>query len=76
VIDTDTDTLATTIGVAAEPRGLAIGVPPELPTSSDPEAPSGLAVAAVASSSVEIVWIDNADDETGFEIERSLDEQV
>ena len=45
VIHTDTDTLATTFGVAAGPSGLAIGVPPEpSPAGSRPAAPQNLRV--------------------------------
>lgn len=42
--------------------------PPVIPT-----APSGLAVTGVTSGRVELAWIDNSTDETGFRIERSFD---
>ncbi len=38
-----------------------------------PAAPSGLVAAPVSSSRIDLTWLDNALDETGFEIERSLD---
>jgi titin len=36
-------------------------------------APSDLSATAVSSSQIDLNWQDNSDDETGFEIERSLD---
>ncbi len=38
-----------------------------------PDAPTTLAVTGVTSSSISLSWIDNAGDETGFELERSTD---
>jgi hypothetical protein len=38
-----------------------------------PAAPSSLTATAVSSSQIDLAWVDNASDETGFEIERSLD---
>jgi gliding motility-associated-like protein len=38
-----------------------------------PAAPGGLAAAAVSSTAIKLSWVDNADNETGFEIERSAD---
>jgi hypothetical protein len=38
-----------------------------------PLAPSNLAATAVSQTEVDLTWIDNADNENGFEIERSLD---
>lgn len=38
-----------------------------------PAAPSGLAATAVSQSEIDLSWTDNSSDETGFEIERSLD---
>ena len=76
VIDTGTETLGDPVGVSAGPRGVAIGTPPGETPSTAPNAPSGLAVSGVTPTSAEIVWVDNSDDETGFEIERSMDEQA
>jgi hypothetical protein len=36
-----------------------------------PAAPSGLAAAAAGSTSINLTWVDNSSDETGFEIDRS-----
>ena len=41
------------------------GPPPPIPA-----APSGLAATAASSSQINLVWVDNASDETGFKIER------
>ena len=38
-----------------------------------PAAPSGLTATAVSSSQIDLAWTDNADDEDGFHVERSLD---
>ena len=38
-----------------------------------PAAPTGLAAAAVSSSQIDLTWADNANNETGFKIERSPD---
>ena len=40
---------------------------------SSPSAPSGLSAAAASSDSIELNWTDNADNEMGFQIERSPD---
>ncbi|MFO0846998.1 MAG: fibronectin type III domain-containing protein [Gemmataceae bacterium] len=45
--------------------------PPPAPTP--PAAPSGLTAAAVSGSSVRLTWADNANNETGFTVERSPD---
>lgn len=37
-----------------------------------PPAPSALSATAMSSSEIDLTWTDNADDESGFEIERSL----
>ncbi len=41
--------------------------------SQIPQAPTGLAASAISNSTVALNWIDNASNETGFKIERSLD---
>ena len=41
--------------------------------SGPPVAPSGLAVAAVSASQINLAWTDNSGDELGFKVERSLD---
>lgn len=38
-----------------------------------PAAPSGLSASAAGSSTINLSWTDNADNETGFEVEQSLD---
>jgi FtsP/CotA-like multicopper oxidase with cupredoxin domain len=38
-----------------------------------PAAPTGLTATAVSSSAIDLSWVDNATDEDGFDIERSLD---
>ncbi len=38
-----------------------------------PAAPTGLTATAVSASSIDLAWNDNATDEDGFEIERSMD---
>jgi hypothetical protein len=38
-----------------------------------PAAPSGLTVTTISSSALQLVWLDNSSNETGFAIERSLD---
>lgn len=37
-----------------------------------PAAPSGLVASAVSSKSIELTWVDNSENETGFSVERSL----
>lgn len=41
-----------------------------------PNAPSSLSASALSSSSIKLTWADNATNETGFKLERSLDGQV
>ncbi len=41
--------------------------------ATPPAAPSALTATAVSSSAIDLTWIDNSGDETGFDIERSLD---
>jgi FtsP/CotA-like multicopper oxidase with cupredoxin domain len=41
-----------------------------------PAAPSNLSATAVSSSAIDLSWVDNANDETSFNIERSLDGAV
>jgi hypothetical protein len=52
---TDTAALNITVNAAANP----------------PAAPSGLSATAIATTQIDISWTDNADNETGFKIERS-----
>lgn len=40
------------------------------PDPTPPAAPSGLTATAVSSSQINLVWMDNSSDETGFKIER------
>jgi hypothetical protein len=44
---------------------------PVPPVSSEPAAPTGLRATPVSSSQIDVTWTDNADNETGFRIERS-----
>ncbi|EDX74697.1 Fibronectin type III domain protein [Coleofasciculus chthonoplastes PCC 7420] len=43
--------------------------------STFPNAPSDLMVTAISATQTELTWTDNSDDETGFKIERSRDQQ-
>ncbi|MCA0228961.1 MAG: fibronectin type III domain-containing protein [Bacteroidetes bacterium] len=45
----------------------------QAPPITIPRPPSGLTATATSSSQINLVWTDNASDETGFEIERSTD---
>lgn len=38
-----------------------------------PKAPSGLVATAISPTQINLSWVDNANDETGFELERSVD---
>jgi hypothetical protein len=40
-----------------------------------PAAPTGLVATAVSDTQIDLAWVDNADNEDGFEVERSLDGQ-
>jgi hypothetical protein len=42
-------------------------------TGTPPDAPSGLGATAVSASQVDLIWLDSADDEYGFTVERSDD---
>lgn len=42
-------------------------------SGAPPAAPSALAASALSSSQISLAWTDNADNETGFQIERSTD---
>lgn len=44
--------------------------------TTPPNAPSSLSASAVSFSSIKLTWSDNANNETGFKLERSLDGQV
>jgi C1A family cysteine protease len=44
--------------------------PTPTPTPTTPAAPSGLTALAVSRSQINLAWTDNADNETGFKIER------
>jgi len=41
--------------------------------TNPPAAPGNLTATAVSSSEIDLAWLDNSSDETGFDIERSLD---
>ncbi len=47
--------------------------PADATTFSPPAAPAGLSATATASNQIALSWTDNASNETGFRIERSLD---
>lgn len=51
---------------------LSSGAPPP-PPLDPPDAPSNLTVTPVSDSELTLNWVDNADNETGFRIERSTD---
>lgn len=53
--------------------GAVQGTAPVVVEAPAPETPTGLTAAAVSSSSIDLTWEDNSDDETGFRIERSPD---
>ena len=57
-------TLRLTTPVVAGFRGGALATPPQ--------APSLLAAVAVSSSQIDLAWVDNASDESGFRVERSI----
>jgi hypothetical protein len=48
-------------------------VTPFIPTPAIPAAPSALSATAVSTSQINLTWNDNASQETGFKLERSLD---
>ncbi len=43
-----------------------------LPTTTVPTAPSGLTAAAASTSQINLSWVDNSNNETGFYIERNM----
>jgi fibronectin type 3 domain-containing protein len=43
------------------------------PAPTPPTAPSGLTATAVSSAQINLTWVDNSNNETGFKIERSTD---
>ena len=45
----------------------------QAPPVTIPQPPSALAASAVSSNQINLIWTDNAKDETGFEVERSAD---
>jgi len=45
----------------------------DAPVSTPPDAPTGMSASATGFDSINLVWTDNADNETAFELERSLD---
>jgi hypothetical protein len=59
----------------AEPTGIAIADGLKLvfvPPTSLPEAPGGLSASAISTSQISLSWFDNATNETGFVVGRSL----
>jgi V8-like Glu-specific endopeptidase len=56
------------LGSAIPNDAIGGGTPPE-----PPAAPTNLSANAVACDQIDLAWTDNADNETGFEIERSTD---
>lgn len=72
--------LAIIIGEHATERRTAVaynGTPADAPvltvtySTTPPDAPSDLTGTAASTSQIDLTWTDNADDETGFELERS-----
>jgi subtilisin family serine protease len=57
--------------LATEPAGPPPPPPPP-PSPTAPAAPSGLTAKALSSSSIRLQWVDNSSNETGFNVERSL----
>lgn len=43
------------------------------PSATVPNAPTGLAAKVVSTSNIDLTWLDNAADETGYYLQRSLD---
>ena len=43
------------------------------PPPGAPEAPTGLTVTAASSEAIDLAWTDNADNETSYKVERSID---
>jgi hypothetical protein len=43
------------------------------PPTTPPNAPTNLAASPTSASSIQLTWVDNADNESGFKIERSTD---
>ena len=56
-------------GVPSVARMIRINVPPSAP----PAAPTSLTATAISNSQINLAWTDNANSESGFQIERSLD---
>jgi hypothetical protein len=54
------------VGAASSPASATTDPPP-----NPPAAPSGLST-AVATTQIDLSWVDNADNETGFKIEQSI----
>jgi hypothetical protein len=54
--------------------GCGTGYTVELMDVTPPIAPTGLTATAYSHNQINLSWIDNSDDETGFEVERSHDE--
>lgn len=74
-LDENTGTVAGN-SIAGGSNGTLVNTPtwvPGFPVATEPPAaPSGLAALATSPLSVELTWTDNADDESAFEVERSL----
>jgi hypothetical protein len=64
----------TAVSATTENIGLAeIEVYVSQGTSSAPAAPSGLAATGLSASQITLSWVDNADNETGYQVERASD---
>ena len=68
----DTTTFANRIDLVLERFNVMIDDRTE-PTPTPPDAPSNLSATAASSSQINLSWIDNADNETGYKIERCQD---
>ncbi len=64
---------ATTIGTGEISNASALGA---FIGATPPSSPSGLTATARSSDEIELSWTDNADDETGFKIERREDSET
>jgi hypothetical protein len=64
----------TAVSAATENIGLAeVEVYGSPGTPSPPAAPSGLAATVLSASQITLTWVDKADNETGYQVERALD---
>jgi PKD repeat protein len=63
----------TAVLTVTDPDNLTDTATVAITVTAPPNAPSNLTASAVSDSQINLAWADNASDETGFRIERSLD---